>query len=282
MPVVPWEVVGYTLGPTLLLVAVFAVVTGWTGQARAAMEGDLRTRAITLAPYAGVLVIVLLFNAVVRPRVDEFSSAFAVTFTDDIHGFEGNLVADFQNLVPEPFFLYFSAVYVIGYGALLIYPPIAYVVLEDYVKPSMLFVAYAVNYFVGALLYMVFSVYGPRNQLVGLVEAPLFEEFPDIMYLTSAINTNSNAFPSLHTSMAVTVLLFAWISREEYPVWLGITAVLVPSVVLATMALGIHWFTDVVAGVALALFSVGVAVWIVPRIRGEVDDDRRPLDPVRF
>jgi membrane-associated phospholipid phosphatase len=282
MPVVPWDVVGYTLGPTLVLVAVFAVVTGWFGYARAAIRGDLRKRALALAPYAGVLVLVLLFNAVVRPRVDEFSAAFAVTFTDDIHGFEGDLVAHLQDAIPEPFFLYFSAVYVIGYGALLIYPPVAYVVLEDYVKPSMLFVAYAVNYFVGALLYMVFSVYGPRNQLVGLVEAPLFEEFPDIMYLTSAINTNSNAFPSLHTSMAVTVLCFAWITREEYPVWLAITAVLVPSVVLATMALGIHWFTDVIAGVALALFSVGVAVWIVPRLRGEVDDDRRPLEPVRF
>ena len=282
MPVVPWDVVGYTLGPTLVVVAVFAVFTGWHRHARTAIEGDLRGRAIELSPYAGVLVLVLLFNAVIRPRVDEFSSAFAIAFTDEIHGFEGDFVALLQDAIPEPMFLYFSAVYVVGYGALLFYPPIAYVVIDDLLKPAMLFVAYAVNYFTGALLYIVFSVYGPRNLQVGRVEAPLFEEFPDIMYLTSAINTNSNAFPSLHTSMAVTVLIFAWFTREEYPVWTVIASILAPSVVLATMALGIHWFTDVIAGTALAMFSVGAAQWIVPRVRGEVEDNRRPLDPVRL
>ncbi|AGN01386.1 phosphoesterase PA-phosphatase-like protein [Salinarchaeum sp. Harcht-Bsk1] len=282
MPVVPWEVIGYTLGPTIAVVVVFAVLTGWHRHAKTAMAGDLRGRAIELSPYAGVLVLVLLLNAFVRPRVDEFSSAFAIAFTDNIQGFEGNFVALLQDAIPEPMFLYFSAVYVVGYGALLLYPPIAYVVIDDLLKPAMLFVAYAVNYFTGALLYVVFAVYGPRNLQVGRVEAPLFEEFPDIMYLTSAINTNSNAFPSLHTSMAVTVLIFAWFTREEYPIWTVIASILAPSVVLATMALGIHWFTDVIAGVALAVFSVGAAQWIVPRVRGEVDDDRRPLDPVRL
>jgi len=282
MPVVPWDVVGYTLGPTLALVAVFALVTGWVEHARQALEGDLKARALELLPYAGILAAVLLFNAVVRPRVDEFSSAFALNFTHEIHAFEGNLVAHLQALVPEPMFLYFSAVYVIGYGALLLYPPIAYVVLDDLVKPAMLFVAYAVNYFVGALCYIVFSVFGPRNKQVGQVRQPLFEEFPEVMYITSAINTNSNAFPSLHTSMAVMVLIFAWYTRDEYPRWLAIAAVIAPSVVIATMALGIHWFTDVVAGVGLAMLSVGAAQWTVPRLRGDVDDDRRPLDPVKL
>lgn len=282
MPVVPWDVVGYTLGPTLALVAVFALVTGWIGHACEALQGDLWQRALELLPYAGVLGLVLLFNAYVRPRIDEISSAFAINFTSEIHDFEGNLVAHLQETVPEPMFLYFSAVYVVGYGALLLYPPIAYVVLDDLVKPAMLFVAYAVNYFVGALCYIVFTVFGPRNLQVGRVRQPLFEEFPEVMYITSAINTNSNAFPSLHTSMAVMVLVFAWYTREEYPRWLAITAVIAPSVVLATMALGIHWFTDVVAGVGLALFSVGVAQWTVPRIRGEVEEERRPLDPVKL
>ncbi|GAB3689267.1 hypothetical protein GCM10028857_24400 [Salinarchaeum chitinilyticum] len=282
MPVIPWDVLGYTLGPTVALVVVFALVTGWISHARAALERDLVGRALELLPYTSVLALVLLFNASLRPRIDEFSSAFAVNFTHEIHDFEGNLVAHLQEAIPEPMFLYFSAVYVVGYGALLIYPPVAYVVLEDVVKPAMLFVAYAVNYFVGALCYIVFNVFGPRNLQVGRVRQPLFEEFPEVMYITSAINTNSNAFPSLHTSMAVMVLIFAWYTREEYPRWLAIVAVIAPSVVIATMALGIHWFTDVVAGIGLALLSVGTAQWSVARYRGETDDDRRPLDPVRL
>ncbi|WP_248517369.1 phosphatase PAP2 family protein [Salinarchaeum laminariae] len=282
MPVIPWDVLGYTLGPTVALVVVFALVTGWLGYARAALDRDPVGRVIELLPYVSVLAVVLLFNAYLRPRIDDFSSAFAVNFTHEIHDFEGNLVAHLQEAIPEPMFLYFSAVYVIGYGALLMYPPIAYIVLDDVVKPAMLFVAYAVNYFVGALCYIVFNVFGPRNLQVGRVRQPLFEEFPEVMYITSAINTNSNAFPSLHTSMAVMVLVFAWYTREEYPRWLAIVAVIAPSVVLATMALGIHWFTDVIAGIGLALLSVGTAQWSVALYRGDGDDDRRPLDPVKL
>jgi len=281
MPIVPWDVLTYTLVPTVSVVIVFAAVTGWYHHARQRRE-DFRESARSVAPYAGFLLAVILFNATVRSDLDEISSAYSLAFTDSIYRFEGEFVAVLQDAVPEPLFLYFSAVYVIGYGALIAYPPLAYLVLEDVVVPAKLFVAYGVNYLAGAILYMVFSVFGPRNYLYGRVDAPLFEEFPDVMYITAAINHNANAFPSLHTSMSVTVLVFAWFTREAYPRWLAITALLVPSIVFATMALGIHWLTDVIAGVALALFSVGTAQWIVSRVSGEHDSDRRPLEPVRL
>ena len=65
-------------------------------------------------------------------------------------------------------------------------------------------------------------------------------------------------FPSLHTSMSVTAALLAWTTREQYPLWPPVAAVLAVSVCLSTMYLGIHWATDVVFGIALGWVSVRI------------------------
>jgi membrane-associated phospholipid phosphatase len=57
----------------------------------------------------------------------------------------------------------------------------------------------------------------------------------------------------------VTVALLAVDSHDEYPLWTPIAVFLAASVVLSTVVLGIHWVTDVVAGMALAAGSV----WLV-------------------
>lgn len=278
---VPVGVLVATLLPVAAALAVVAVVTGWH---RRLLEGQvaLPGRAWDLRAYVGLLGAVLVFNGVVRPRVDDVSPAFGLNLTDAIYAFEGGFVAHLQALTPEPLFVYFSAVYIVGYVVLLVFPPLAYAVLDDADHVATLLVAYAVNYFLGALCYIVVVAHGPRNWRPELFEAPLYSTLPDVMYITSAVNTNTNVFPSLHASMAVTVLLFAVFTREEYPRWLVIAAVLAPSVVLATMVLGIHWLADVIAGTALAFVSVGIARWAVARIRGDREPYHRPTDPVRF
>lgn len=278
---IPPRVLLYTLMPVLATLATVALLTGWHRRALAGRV-DFRARARALWPYVGLLGLVLVFNGLVRPRIDNVSTAVGINFTHSIFAFEGLFVARVQDLTPEPLFAYFSAVYIVGYVVLLAFPPLAYVVLDDADHAAALLVAYATNYFLGALCYVVVVAHGPRNWRPGLFEQPLYDTLPDVMYLTSAVNTNTNVFPSLHTSMAVTVLAFAVFTRREYPRWLAIVAVLAPSVVLATMVLGIHWLTDVLAGIGLALLSVGVARWAVARFRGDHEPYHRPTDPVRF
>jgi membrane-associated phospholipid phosphatase len=71
------------------------------------------------------------------------------------------------------------------------------------------------------------------------------------------VNRNVNVFPSLHTSLSVTVAAMAYRTRDHYPLWAPVAAVLAASVVFSTMYLAIHWATDVVGGVVLA----GLAYW---------------------
>ena len=72
----------------------------------------------------------------------------------------------------------------------------------------------------------------------------------------TAINNN---FPSLHVGASWAIAASLLLARER---WLGIPAALVASgVTFATVYLGIHWFVDVAAGLALAWG----AAWLVHR-----------------
>ena len=59
--------------------------------------------------------------------------------------------------------------------------------------------------------------------------------------------------------MSMTVLLVAVRTHSEFPRWTPVAAFLALNVVVSTMALGIHWLVDVVAGVLLAWVSIVVA-----------------------
>jgi membrane-associated phospholipid phosphatase len=149
--------------------------------------------------------------------------------------------------------------YVYGYVFVLTFPLLAYFALDDMQFLRETCVAYTLNYAIGLLWYVAFIAYGPRNLMPDIVEPLLYTSWPEAKMLTTRVNTNTNVFPSLHSSLAATVLLLAYRSREHYPAWLLLAAVFSGSIVVSTMYLGIHWGIDVVAGAVLAVISVRVA-----------------------
>ncbi|WP_144050375.1 phosphatase PAP2 family protein, partial [Halorubrum persicum] len=177
---------------------------------------------------------------------------------------EGNFVAWIQATFGSPqLTMYFSSVYVYGYVFLVAFPFLAYLALPRTTTVKRLIVAYALNYGIGLVLYTVVFAYGPRNVMPDMVTSLLFTHNPEFMALTSEVNEPTNVFPSLHTSLSVTVGAFAVLTRREYPLWTPIAAWLATSVVIATMYLGIHWLTDVIGGTALALGAVYLSYQIV-------------------
>lgn len=223
------------------------------------------------------LGIVLLASAVGRGSLQTVSELFGLQMTGFIYALEGNFVAWVQAtfVVPE-LTIYFSWVYVYGYVFLVSFPFLAYLALPRTAMLNRLVIAYALNYAIGLALYTVVFAHGPRNLMPDMVTSLLFTHNPDFMALTSEVNEAANVFPSLHTSLSVTVLTFAVLTRREYPLWTPIAAWLSTSVVAATMYLGIHWLTDVIGGIALALGSVALAYRIV-----DPDDDAESPEPDR-
>jgi membrane-associated phospholipid phosphatase len=222
------------------------------------LRADLRTRLRLAAPAIGLLVVVLVINSLTRRTAQRLSWLIGFEITDQIYRLEGAFVAWVQTFQTTELTVYFSAVYVYGYVFLLVFPLLAYFALSEQRSLHELTVAYTANYAIGLVCYLLFVAYGPRN--LGIAEQFMYDVYPSSRLLTSAVNTPTNVFPSLHTSLSVTVLLFAWRTREAYPRWLAIAAILATSVVISTMYLGIHWLTDVIAGIGLASASYWIGV----------------------
>ncbi|WP_440007285.1 phosphatase PAP2 family protein [Halomicrococcus sp. SG-WS-1] len=246
----------------LVVFAAVAVATpvfvGWERVRRLPRSVVRRGRAV--GPQLVALVVLLLVNSVVRDFGPELSWILGWNVTGAIHAIEGTFVAQLQSTLATPALtLYFSLVYVYGYAFLLVFPLIAYVSLDDPGPLRRTVVAYGVNYGVGVVCYLLFLAYGPRNLMPELVDSLLYVNYPQYQLLTTEVNSNTNVFPSLHTSLSVTVCLLAARTRDVYRAWWYVATALAGSVAVSTMYLGIHWGVDVVAGTALGALSVHLA-----------------------
>lgn len=222
-----------------------------------------RTRVREVAPVVTILVVALLINNYVRQIGPDISWVIGIEITDALYRFEGEFVVWLQSFASTPVTTYFSYMYIYGYAFLLIFPLVAYFTHHNSRPLRVLLWAYLFNYVLGLVVYLFIVAYGPRNVLPELVEPLLYSTFPEYQHLTRQVNRSTNVFPSLHTSLSMTVLFVAVLTRRSFPRWLPVAAVFALSIVFSTMYLGIHWASDVAAGVVLAGVSVSLGVRIV-------------------
>ena len=244
------------------------------------LRDDVASRLSDARREFAALCAVLLASAVGRSSLQTVSELFGLRLTGLIYAVEGDFVEWIQQTYATPeLTMYFSSVYVYGYAFLLSFPFLAYLALPRTKTLRRLLVAYALNYAIGLALYTVVFAHGPRNLDVGT--SLLFTYNPEFTALTSEVNEAANVFPSLHTSLSVTVAAFAVTTRDEYPLWTPVALWISTSVVIATMYLGIHWLTDVIGGIALALGAVYLSCRIVDEKEatdGEIDGDTAAVD----
>lgn len=254
-----------------------AVVTVMLGVATLAFVGrdrlirtrrEYRQRFDSVAPYVGLLAVVLVANKIARDIGPDLSWLIGITITGHLRNADGVLlwplypentpqvVVWLQSIATPEVTAYFAFIYVYGYVFLLIFPLVAYFALPEPEPLRRTIVAYGANYLIGVICYVVFIAYGPRNTIIESAEGLLYTQYSQYQFVTTAVNDQTNVFPSLHASMAITAGLLAWSTREEYPLWVPVAAVLAVSIVTSTMYLGIHWATDVVFGALLAWISV--------------------------
>lgn len=248
----------------ILLPLSIAVFVGRERLART--RSEWRTRLKTAGPTVGVLLFILLINRLARQRAPRLSREIGIHLTSWFYNIEGEFILVFQSIATPEVNAYFSLIYIYGYTFLLIFPVIAYFTLSDTRIFRRLLTAYALNYAIGLVLYVFIIAYGPRNLMPAEVtETMLFDINPQYRYITREVNSNTNVFPSLHTSLSATVAAFAAITRSEFPRWFPVAVVLATSVAISTMYLGIHWGIDVVAGLLLAALCVELSDRLVDR-----------------
>ncbi|TKX44153.1 MULTISPECIES: phosphatase PAP2 family protein [Halorubrum] len=266
-------VAGLVGGAALAAFAVLLPVCVGPDRMRAVLSDRdlLRERAVGIAPYVAGLALVLAVNKGSIRRIEAFSFEYGYRATTAVYAIEGDLVAAIQDAVPRAAVYYFGPMYVVGYVVLVAFPVAAYAFAERLRPLKRLVAAYAVNYAVAIACYAGVVAYGPRNYPTAPgadpgaapVEPLLLDWFGGVTQLTSQVNAATNVFPSLHAALSVTVFLAAVSTHEEFPWWTYVAGALAGSIVVATVFLGIHWVTDVVAGGVLAAGSVAAANRIV-------------------
>ena len=246
---------------------------------RAMTDADDRLRDI--APYLGAAVALLAVKQVTQGYRIRLSRALGWNITDELYALEGDFVATLQRLTPEATLEFFTVSYMVGFAFLLVAAPVTYFLSagDGQRRLKELLVAYMLNYAVGTVCYTLFISYGPRNYLE-TVSGLMYSVYPQTQDLTAAVASNTNVFPSLHTSLSVAVLAVAWRSRRTHPRWTPVAALVAAAVVFSTMYLGIHWLVDVVVGVALGVGSVSAAVRIVGRAEASQSTPTRAGEPV--
>jgi membrane-associated phospholipid phosphatase len=220
----------------------------WTilgaGLGRMFLHRSYRTSFLLLV---GVIVLDL-----VESRFDAgITAALGYDLTGWIHAVEGDWAASFQSVEWLPATYFFAFVYIVVLPAEIFAPLVLSAAEEKLQTYRRIALGFVINYAVALPFYFFFPVkemWAGNPAKVSLLVDRLSPVIMEAYRSNSALN---NCFPSLHTSLALTVALAlsgTWSRKVTFALWSA--AVLV---IASTLYLGIHWATDVATGVILAL-----------------------------
>ncbi len=185
-------------------------------------------------------------------------------FTSLIWSVEGDLVAGVQRLAWPPLTWYLGWAYVIVFPALLPWAAIVFDSVGAAWRNIPLLIAYAMNYVLVLPFYILFPVrevhaFAPDG--VPVARLLLDDIHSALMQTLRPMSGIDNCFPSFHTSLAVTVALFAL--RSGRRAFAATVVAMSCSVVFSTVYLGVHWLSDVAAGIL-----AGIAAWFLGEFIG--------------
>ncbi|SFS58669.1 phosphatase PAP2 family protein [Marininema halotolerans] len=178
-------------------------------------------------------------------------------WTPYIRAFEGNITPLFQHWFDNVALTYVTTYfYVIVFSVLMACSLLIYHREKDYRSMYTLLYSIGLNY----LLAIPFFLFAPVSET--------WYYHPDIQFLIPSVYPGfesgyrslsglDNSFPSLHTSISITLALIAWQSVNR-PIS-RITSLSAAVVLFAILYLGIHWYLDIITGAVLALTSVALA-----------------------
>lgn len=180
--------------------------------------------------------------------------------TPMLSGWEGAWPAWLQTNLQSPAL---TAICAIFYLVVFQSAMIASVAIYTHHQNMKLFYAFCVALLLNYFLAVPFYLFVPVNEVWFVhpqVRFLLLDAFPAFEREYRPLSGLNNCFPSLHTSLSVTIALLA--SKSGIRRWAIFTWINAAIILFSIFYLGIHWFTDMVAGIALALFSATVGLKI--------------------
>jgi membrane-associated phospholipid phosphatase len=181
-------------------------------------------------------------------------------FTPWVYGIEGNIVQYLQEFFYNPIITQICVFfYVIVFQSILIASIGVYIMDRNKVFVYATFFAIMINYAVAIPFYILVPVteawaYSPSGVVFHMLD--VFPKFEAEYRPLSGLN---NCFPSLHTSISVTVMLLA--ARSGNLPWRILTTISSTIIVFSIFYLGIHWVLDMLAGSILGITASTLGIY---------------------
>ncbi len=185
---------------------------------------------------------------------------YRADFTPWVFGIEGHFVKNLQEFFYNPIITEICVFfYVIVFQSLLIASIGVYLLNRNKLFVYATCFAIIINYAIAIPFYLFFPVNEVWSYPLSGVTFHMLDVFPDFEKSYRPLSGLDNCFPSLHTSLSVTIMLLA--ARSGNRVWRIITSISAVIVVFSIFYLGIHWVTDMVAGSLLGITASTLGIY---------------------
>ena len=178
---------------------------------------------------------------------------------------EGNSVFDYHDVTNDVAMYGYSSAYFFLFPALFLVVAFALAARQDIRSFRVLSLAAMLDYALSLPFFILFPV--PERWAYSESGAMLLSDrwTAQFIELIRPISGLDNSFPSFHVSLTLIIIIVSFLFRirlRRTILALGST------VILSTYVLGIHWITDIVAGLAVGALSVMLAIRLDQRLFG--------------
>ncbi|MFE4711416.1 phosphatase PAP2 family protein [Paenibacillus sp. NPDC056722] len=246
----------------VLYTVVLVIALVWIGSRRNPFTALIEIGRELLGSYKFLLLFVGLFGVLALNKYElQIEKKLNITsdFTPSIFGLEGHFVQSVQHLFYSPWltpiivFFYIFMLQAVLAASLGVY-------LLDNNRVMLYATCYAIilNYAIAIPFYLFFPVNEVWSYAPAGVRFVMLDVFPRFEQEYRPLSGLDNCFPSLHTSISVTMALLAYRSGNRR--WMAITTLSAVVIVFGIFYLGIHWLSDMLGGTVLAILSATVGV----------------------
>ncbi len=215
---------------------------------------DLFHQRLLLAHFLGVLSILALnkIEISLKSHLPDFPD-----WTPFIMKLEGEITPLLQLTLHNDLLTYISTYfYVIVFSVLMVASLLIYHHENNQSALYAIIYGISLNYFLAVPFFMLIPVYEAwtlHPELVFLIP----EVYPNFEGEYRFFSALDNSFPSLHTSLSLTMVMIAYRSGNVRFAW--ITAISCGWILFGIIYLGIHWYVDMIAGGLFAWVCVKIA-----------------------
>lgn len=234
-------------------------------------------RKLFLSPRHLILFLSLLLIMALNKFELSLEAALPVPpdLTRILVGWEGSWQGTLQRALESPWLTHFCAFfYLVVFQGFMVASLIFYASAGKDKQYYALCVALLLNYLIAVPFYLFVPVHEAWDASSN-IRFLMLDVFPTFETQYRHLSGLDNCFPSLHTSISVTMALVALRSGSKRWAMFGIANAVI--IIFSIFYLGIHWATDMFAGVILATLAVAIGLkagaWVD---RSQVRRGRQP------